>query len=94
MDANLDEKQIGEMRRDELVEIQRMGLIEHAQHDFNRWLANAMIEKWAIGYALTTNIVWCDVHYHLTGSGEILQQQFSYTRAEGKPWTLVFGVHE
>lgn len=76
----------------DLVEIRTMGLVDRAQQDFNRRIANATIENWRIGYFVHTNTVWCDFRYHLPGGSETLQQEFGYTLKTGTNWSLMWGV--
>src|SRR5437773_8529031 len=76
----------------DLAEIQSMGLVERAQHDFSSRLTNATIDQWTIGYFMHTNTVWCDVRYRLPGGSETLQQEFGYTGKTGRNWSLIWGV--
>jgi hypothetical protein len=86
----LSETEARKQYEHDLVEIQNMGLVERAQHDFASRLTNATIEKWTIGYFIHTNTVWCDVRYHLPGASETLQQEFGYTRKTGTNWSLIW----
>jgi len=76
----------------DLAEIQSMGLVERAQHDFRNRLTNATIDNWTITYFMHTNTVWCDVRYRLPGGSETLQQEFGYTRKAGTNWSLIWGT--
>lgn len=88
----MSESEVRKEREHDLAEIQGMGLVERAQRDISSRLTNATIEKWTIGYFMSTNTVWCDVRYRLPGGSDTLQQEFGYTRKTGTNWNLIWEV--
>jgi hypothetical protein len=84
----------GEARKQyerDLVELEKMGMIQRAQRDMSARLSNTIIESWTIRYHKPNESVWCDVRYRLPGHDEVLQQEFGYTRKLGTNWSLIWG---
>jgi len=90
--ARISDAELQKQHERALAEIQSMGLVERAQHDFITRLTNATVETWSIGYVINTNTVWCDVRYRLPNGSETLQKEFGYSRKTGTNWSLIWEV--
>ncbi len=74
----------------DLAEIRAMGLVDRAARDFTNRIPGAVTESFHISYFMTTNFVWCEVSYKLSGNSERQGQEFGYQRANGTNWNLIW----